>query len=138
MKLLAPTNCPSCNHILSFSSTGIDLYCPNAANCPAQIILGMSYFSGRGLGNIVGLSEKIIQKLNEEFGIKDIADLYSLDYERIEKLEGLGEKSANNIKKSVQESKEKLVDYKLLAGFGIDGVGPEVAKLILKRGYTIS
>ncbi len=127
--MIIPTNCPSCNSKLIESSTGIDLICTNSMNCPAQIIGRLSYYCGRNIGNITGVSEKQITKFNELYNTKDICDLYNLDYSSISGLEGFGAKSAMNIENSINKSKS-IPDYKFLAGLGLEGIGPEVAKLI--------
>jgi DNA ligase (NAD+) len=131
-KLTPPTLCPSCESKLDFTSTGIDLICRNTTNCKTQIVKRMAYFCQRNLGNITGLSEKQIEKFVTEFGISDVADLYDLPWNKIEVLEGFGEKSVQNLKDSIEKSKN-IVDYKFLAGLGIDGIGVEVAKLVVGR-----
>ncbi len=124
-----PTYCPECNTELKLTATGIDLFCPNTVYCPAQVIGRMTYYCQRNLANITGLSDKTILKLNKEFGVNDIADLYDLPYHQIAKLEGFGQKSSDNLQESIEKSR-KIKDYKFLAGLGIDGIGPEIAKLI--------
>jgi DNA ligase (NAD+) len=129
MNFAIPTICPECNTELKLTTTGIDLFCPNSDHCPAQVIGRMAYYCQRNLANIAGMSDKTIMRLNKEFEISDIADLYDLPYEKIASLEGFGQKSADNLRESVQKSRE-IKDYKFLAGLGIDGIGPEIAKLI--------
>jgi len=128
-KFIFPEVCPSCSVKLSRTSTEVDLICLNYNNCPAQISGRLSYFTQRNLGDIVGLSEKIIERLIKEFGVSDVFDLFNLPFDKIENLEGFGEKSVQNLQKSVERARN-IKDYKFLAGLGIDGVGPEVAKLI--------
>lgn len=129
MKILAPTNCPSCDFQLTLSSTGVDLVCPDSSHCPAQVIGRLSYFCQRGLGNITGLSEKQIQKFYEIYGVSDVADLFDLPWERIAELEGFGEKSVTNLQESIERSRN-ISDYKFLAGLGIEGIGIEVSRLV--------
>jgi DNA ligase (NAD+) len=129
MNFAIPTACPECNTELKLTSTGIDLFCPNSDHCPAQVIGRMSYYCQRNLANIAGMSDKTILRLNKEFDITDVADLYDLPYEQIATLEGFGQKSADKLRESVQKSRE-IKDYKFLAGLGIDGIGPEIAKLV--------
>jgi DNA ligase (NAD+) len=129
MNFVIPTTCPECNTELKLTSTGIDLFCPNSDHCPAQVIGRMSYYCQRNLANIAGMSDKTILRLNKEFDITDVADLYDLPYEQIATLEGFGQKSADKLRESVQKSRE-IKDFKFLAGLGIDGIGPEIAKLI--------
>jgi DNA ligase (NAD+) len=128
-KCVIPTVCPSCNSNLVSSKTQIDLFCPNKQNCPEQLKLGLSYFAKRSIANIDGLSEKTINKLTNLYGSLNIGDLYSLDYSRLCDLEGFGDKSIDNLKSSIDKSRQ-IEDYKFLAGIGIDGIGLESAKLI--------
>ncbi len=124
-----PTVCPQCGSSLYLSSTGIDLICQNATSCPAQVLGRLSYFCGRNLGNIAGLSEKTLAKFVEKYGVVDICDLYSLPFDKIAKEDGFGSKSAQKLQDSIAKSQE-IVAHKFLAGLGIDGIGSEVAKLI--------
>ena len=75
------------------------------------------------------MSDKTLDKFILEFKIGDVADLYDLPWDKIRELEGFGTKSVDNLQESVSKAKA-LMDYKFLAGLGIDGVGPEVSKLI--------
>jgi DNA ligase (NAD+) len=127
--MIFPTHCPDCNTELTMSKTGIDLICPNAQGCHAQIVGRLSYFCQRNLGNIAGMSDKTLEKFITEFNVLDIADLYNLPWDKIQELEGFGIKSVENMKASIEKSRQ-IADYKFLAGLGIEGVGPEVAKLI--------
>lgn len=129
-----PKRCPSCTHELILSDTEVDLICRNIDTCPDQIINRLSYYTARNNANIIGLSDKIILRFIKEFGVHDIADLYDLPWDKIQTMEGFGEKSVNNLKQSVENSKQ-LPDYKFLAGLGIDGIGQEVAKLICEKIY---
>jgi DNA ligase (NAD+) len=131
-KISPPTHCPSCNAELGLTDTGIDLICTNSLNCKTQIVKRMAYFCQRNLGNITGLSEKQIEKFVDEFGIHDIADLYDLPWDKIKEMEGFGEKSVQNLKDSIDKSRQ-IADFKFLAGLGIDGIGPEVAKLVCEK-----
>jgi DNA ligase (NAD+) len=124
-----PMHCPSCNTELTTSSTGVDLVCTNL-HCPAQIIGRLTYYTQRSVANIAGLSEKNIQKFVELFEITDIAELYDLPYDKIFELDGYGQKSVEKLKKSLEASKH-MNAYRFLAGLGIDGVGPEVAQLLI-------
>lgn len=131
-KFSPPDKCPSCGHKLTLSETSVDLVCKNRLDCPAQIIGRLSYFTSRKIACITGLSDKILEKFSKNYLVKDIPDLYNLPFLEIQKLEGFGEKSVANIQKSVQKAR-KLTDTKFLAGLSIEGIGVEVAKLILEN-----
>lgn len=124
-----PMNCPECGSALHLSSTKTDLVCRNTRYCKAQILGRLSYFCGRNLANITGLSEKTLAKFVEKYEAIDVCDLYNLPFDKISEEEGFGSKSANKLQIAIQKSQEIAIN-KFLAGLGIDGVGPEVAKLI--------
>jgi DNA ligase (NAD+) len=132
-----PNNCPSCDTKLEISSTGVDLFCPNIDTCKSQIIGRLSYYTQRANANVTGLSEKNIQNFVENYGVLEFVDLYELPFDKIVNQDRYGEKSVENLKKSLEKSK-KIDDYRLLSGFCIEGVGPEISKLILKQMYTKS
>lgn len=75
------------------------------------------------------MSDKTLERFITEFGVRDIADLYDLPWGEIQKMDGFGLKSVQKLKESVEKS-SVINDYKFLAGLGIEGIGPEVAKLI--------
>ena len=133
-KLAAPASCPSCGESLSLSETEVDLLCLNTEKCPEQVKSRLSYFASRKMANIAGLSEKIIEKFIREFGVHDIYDLYRLDWDKVAQLEGFGEKSARKLQAAVEKSRS-ITDVRFLASLGIEGVGEEVAKLILEHLY---
>lgn len=129
IKFEAPTHCPACNTPVILSPTNVDLMCPNTTTCSPQIVKRLSYFTQRSIGNITGLSDKQLEKFVIEYGISDIGDLYDLPWDKIRELEGFGDKSVDKLQQSIEKSKH-IQDFKFLAGLGIDGIGPEVAKLI--------
>lgn len=131
LHFVAPEVCPSCETALELTETKVDLVCPNVEHCRAQVLQRLSYFTSRNLGNIPGLSDKILEKFIEKFDISDIPDLYDLPMSKIQEMEGFGQKSVENIQKSVENSRN-IKAYKFLAGLGVDGIGPEVAKLIVE------
>jgi DNA ligase (NAD+) len=55
-----------------------------------------------------------------------------LPFDKIQELEGFGQKSVENLSQSIENSRT-IQDFKFLAGLGIDGVGVEVAKLICQK-----
>jgi DNA ligase (NAD+) len=131
-KVLPPKTCPSCKTTLEITSTGVDLSCPNSESCPAQVEGRLVYYCQRNMANIPGLSEKIVAKFIDLYNVHDVYDLYRLPWAEIKTVEGFGEKSVENLSKSVENSKT-IQDYKFLAALGIDGIGPEVAKLICEK-----
>ena len=84
--------------------------------------------------NIDGFGKKIVQNFWEIGLIKLPHDIFSLDFERISKLDGWGSLSVNNLKKSIQKAKKISLD-KFIFSLGIrhiEGVGPIVANEIVE------
>ena len=82
--------------------------------------------------NIDGLGAKIIEQLLEEKLIRNISDLYTLNYEKLIKLERMGEKSILNLLKGIENSKNQLWKKKLY-GLGINHIGQVTAKNICNK-----
>ena len=74
-------------------------YCTNAA-CPAQLQEHPYHFVSRGAMDIDGLGAKLVDRFVDLGWINDVADIYHLDWEAVSELEGLGEKSAANLRAS--------------------------------------
>jgi DNA ligase (NAD+) len=79
--------------------------------------------------NIEGCGPSVINQLIDSELVRDAADLYSLTKEDLLKLERMGEKSADNLLKAIEASKENELD-KLLFGLGIRHVGAKVARIL--------
>ena len=128
------THCPVCNTPLI--RQGADYFCMNTASCEPQIKAQIEHFVSRKAMNIDGLGPEIINLLFQNGLIHNIADLYDLKTEDLKDLEGLGEKSAQNIIESIQNSKNQPFE-KVLFALGIRHVGEIAAKLIAKHFKSI-
>ena len=128
--------CPECGTTLIRKDGEAAHYCPNEAGCPPQIKGKMEHFISRKAMNIDGLGAETIDLLYNEGLIKNIADLYDLKKERISQLERLGDKSADRILKSLEESKQVPFE-KVLFALGIRFVGETVAKILANRLISI-
>jgi DNA ligase (NAD+) len=82
--------------------------------------------------DIVGLGEKLADRFVDLGWIHDFGDIYALDWEQVAELEGLGEKSAENLKASVEASKGRSLG-RLLAGLGIPHIGERNANQLAKQ-----
>ncbi len=122
-KFKVPKECPVCGSFIT--RDGVYYRCGNK-NCPALKRESIYHLVSRGAFNIVGLGPKILDKLYEEGLIRDPADIFSLQQEDLSPLEGLGEKSAENIIKSIKSSKEISLE-KFIYSLGILHVGEETA-----------
>ncbi|MCP4139500.1 MAG: NAD-dependent DNA ligase LigA [Chloroflexi bacterium] len=120
-----PKKCPACEQPVEHIEGEVAWYCVNAA-CPAQLIRNIQHFVSRGAMDIVGLGIKIVEQLVEENLLGDVADLYTLEREKLLELEGFKEKKADNLLNAIAVSKIQTL-ARLLTGLGIRGVGESVA-----------
>ncbi len=130
-----PPNCPECNSKLVQESHEAITKCINS-ECSAKIKGLILHWVSKGAMNIEGLGEKIINQLVNRGYIKSIADLYKLEINSLVCLERLGEKSANNLLKEINESKNKIWN-KQLYGLGIPHIGEANAKSLSKNFHSI-
>ncbi len=121
------THCPECGTELVRPEGEAAHYCPNSATCPPQVKGRIEHFISRKAMNIDGLGAETIDLLYNVNLIKDISDLYSLHPMQLTPLERLGDKSARNIIRSIEESKN-VPFPRVLFALGIRYVGETVAK----------
>ena len=131
-----PTECPECGAKLVRVEGEAAWRCPNEAGCPPQIKGKMEHFVSRKAMNIDGLGSETIDLLYKQGLLHDIADIYALTQDDIASQERLGEKSAQNILKGIEESKTTPW-ARVLFALGIRMVGETTAKKIVKRFPTI-
>jgi DNA ligase (NAD+) len=129
-------NCPECGTPLIRKEGEAAHYCPNEDGCPPQIKGKMEHFISRKAMNIDGLGQETIDLLYNEGLARNIADLYELKKEQISRLERLGDKSADRILKSLEDSKTVPFERVLFA-LGIRYVGETVAKILATRMVSI-
>lgn len=130
--LIIPNKCPICGEDAKIveNSDVKYLYCTNEF-CVAKLIKRLSLFVSRNAMNIDGISDSILSKLIDEGLIKGYADLFRLNKhkDKIMKFDGFGEKSYNNMIKSIERARNvKLANF--IYSLGIPDVGLSRAKLI--------
>ncbi len=123
-----PVCCPSCKATLVRQQDEVALRCVNNS-CPAQLFASLSHFVSRAAMNMENLGPALISKLIEAGHIKNIADLFVLKHEQIAALEGLGDKSAQNIVSAIETAKSNSLD-RLIHGMGIRMVGAQTARIL--------
>jgi DNA ligase (NAD+) len=126
-----PDQCPVCGTPVQREPGVAKRYCTNAA-CPAQLKERMHHFVGRPAMDIDGLGEKLADRFVDLGWVHDASDIYHLDWELVASLEGFGEKSAENLKASIESSKAQPL-WRLLNGLGIRHVGERTAALVAAR-----
>ena len=125
------THCPECGSKLIRYEGEAAHYCPNETSCPPQIKSKIEHFISRKAMNIDGLGPETVDMFYRLGLIKNTADLYQLTADDIKNLDRMGEKSAENIIKGIEASKEVSFERVLFA-LGIRFVGETVAKKIAK------
>jgi len=131
-----PTVCPECGTELVRVEGEAAWRCPNEVSCPPQLKGKLEHFVSRKAMNIEGLGSETIALLYDKGLLHSIADIYSLRQEDLAAQERLGEKSAQNILASVEQSKQ-VPWARVLFALGIRMVGETTAKKIAKRFKSI-
>ena len=131
-----PTQCPVCNSPVIRIDGEASHRCTGELYCPAQWVKGLIYFASRDAMDINGLGEKIVEILVNEKLITNPGDIYRLKKEAIEKLEGFGVKSADNLVEAINKSKQRGLGP-LLFAFGLPLVGHKSAKVLARYFRTM-
>ena len=121
--------CPECGSELVRYEGEAKHYCPNQSGCRPQILGRIIHFIRRKAMNIESLGEETIELLFENNLINDIADIYTLKAPQLAALPRLGEKSAENIMQSIENSKQ-VPFHRVLFALGIRFVGETTAKYL--------
>lgn len=129
-------NCPECDTVLVRKDGEAQHYCPNDISCPPQLKGKIEHFIARKALNVDGLGAETVDQLYRAGLISNSADLYTLMFEEVVRLERMADKSVNNMLKGLEESK-KVPFEKVLFGLGIRFVGETVAKKLAKAFKNI-
>lgn len=130
-----PKFCPSCNSPVYREEGEAAIRCDNP-DCPAQLLRVLIHFCSRDAMNIDGLGDAVLETLLNQGLIGKITDIYRIDYDKIAQLEGMGKKSADNMRNAVEKSKENDLS-KLLFAFGIRHIGQKASKLLSDHFLTL-
>ncbi|MGI8584004.1 MAG: NAD-dependent DNA ligase LigA [Chitinophagaceae bacterium] len=129
-KIVFPTSCPVCNDELVKPEGEAVLRCVNI-NCKAQVVERIIHFVSKDAMDIRSFGAANIIKFFELGLLKNIPEIYTLDYEKISELEGFGQKSIDNLKTAIENSKQQSLN-RLIYGLGIRYVGETTAKTLAK------
>lgn len=130
-----PSKCPSCGADVFREEGEAAIRCDNP-DCPAQLLRVLIHFCSRDAMNIEGLGDAVLETFLNRGIIEKISDIYYMDYDRISSLDGMGKKSADNIKKAVDNSKHNDLSN-LIYAFGIRHIGQKASKLLAKKFSTL-
>jgi DNA ligase (NAD+) len=127
-KFHMPERCPVCGGHVVRAEGEADHRCVNA-NCPAKLRESIRHFASRGVMNIEGMGDALVNQLVEAGMVKNVADIYKLTEEKLLTLERMGKKSAQNILDEIENSK-KLPLERVIYGLGIRFVGERTAQFL--------
>jgi DNA ligase (NAD+) len=129
-------NCPECGSTLIRNEGEANHYCPNFYGCPPQIIGRIQHYISRKAMDIEGLGGETVALLYTNGLVHNYADLYTLTVDQILPLERMAQKSAENLVKGVENSKN-IPFERVLYALGIRYVGETVAKKLAKHYKNI-
>lgn len=126
-----PEFCPVCHSRINKIEEEVAYKCINVA-CPAQIKERLKHFVSRDGFDIEGIGDKLSKQLVEQGLVKSYADLFILTKEDLLGLERMGEKSASNLIKAIEDSKN--IDLKkFIYALGINYTGEAAARLLAEN-----
>jgi len=126
-----PERCPVCGGHVVRAEGEADHRCVNQ-KCPAKLRETILHFASRGVMNIDGMGDALVAQLTDKGMVKDVADIYKLTKGKLLSLERMGDKSAENVLKEIENSK-KLALERVIYGLGIRFVGERTAQFLAEH-----
>jgi DNA ligase (NAD+) len=130
-KFKFPVKCPECGNAVVREEGEADWRCVNT-DCPAKLRESLLHFASRGVMNIEGLGDAVVQQLLDRGLVRSVADLYSLTEEQLVGLERFAEKSARTLLAEIEGSKRAGL-ARVVMGLGIRFVGERTAELLAEE-----
>jgi len=130
-----PGECPVCGAEVVMSEDKKQARCPNV-NCPAQLQGRITHFASRAALDIEGLGDKRAQQLIDAGLVERLSDLYALSKDDLLALDRYAEKSAQNLLREIEQSKEQTL-ARFLYGLGVPLVGEHVTRVLARRYRTL-
>ncbi len=127
-----PTHCPVCDSTVVQAEGEAVIRCSGGLFCAAQRKQAIEHFASRKAMNIEGLGEKLVDQLVAGNYVENVADIYTLSATQWANLDRMGNKSANNLLKSLEKSKSTTLSHFLYA-LGIREVGESTAHLLAQQ-----
>jgi DNA ligase (NAD+) len=123
-----PTQCPICQGDIVRAEGEAASRCINS-NCPARLKETVLHFAARGVMDIDGMGDVLVEQLVDRGLVKSIDQIYDLTLEQFLQLDRMGEKSAQKILANIQRSRSKPL-ARVLNGLGIPFVGERTAQIL--------
>jgi len=131
-----PETCPVCGSAAIRQEGEADLRCTGGLYCSAQRKEAIKHFVSRRAMDVEGLGEKLVEQLIDQGLIETVADLYSLTAEQLAGMDRMGDKSANNLIKALEQSKATTLG-RFLYALGIKGIGEATAQTLASHFMTL-
>jgi DNA ligase (NAD+) len=126
-----PERCPVCGGHVVRTEGEADHRCINA-NCPAKLRETILHFASRGVMNIEGMGDALVNQLTDRKLVKNVADIFKLTKDDLLSLERMGDKSAQNVLNEIEASK-KLPLERVIYGLGMRFVGERTAQFLAEH-----
>ena len=126
-----PVTCPVCGAAV-YREEGEAAYRCTGVECDAQLARNIIHFASRDAMDIEGMGPAIVEKLLDNNIISSISDIYDIKPEDILTLDKMGDKSANNLVKAINKSKNNDLS-KLIFALGIRHVGARNAQILAQH-----
>ncbi len=130
--VVLPATCPVCGSAVIQTDGEAVARCSGGLFCIAQLKEAIKHFSSRRAMDIDGLGSKLVEQLLDQHVIRHVDDLYRLDKEQIAGLERMGEKSAENLLRAIETSKQTTLEHFVYA-LGIRDVGEATAVSLVRH-----
>ncbi|HOB55319.1 MAG TPA: NAD-dependent DNA ligase LigA [Defluviitoga tunisiensis] len=136
-EIVPPEKCPVCGgKVGKIKSDEVAIRCLNPS-CPEKLVRVLENFVSRDAMNIQGLGKKLLKRMVDAGLLKDIADIYYLDENKIRSLgKGIGDKTIKNVLTQIEHSKNREL-YRLINALGIPNVGTKTSKDLAKHFKTL-
>ncbi len=125
-----PSACPVCSSAVD--AEGANHYCSGGVSCPAQLKRGLEHFVSRGALEIDGIGKKKIDAMVDLGIVTRFSDIFRLEKESLEKMEGFAEKSAEALLSAIEAAKEVPLDRFIFA-LGIRNIGERAARILAEN-----
>lgn len=136
LRYVFPENCPVCRTPVVRDAGETAVRCPNGS-CPVQVRRRIEHFASKACVDISGLGPATIEALVAQGPVKSVADLYRLKREDLQKVNGVGAKTADKLLAEIEHSRQAEL-WRWINGLGIPHVGTITAKALAARFASLS
>jgi DNA ligase (NAD+) len=130
-----PAQCPVCGGMVVREAGESASRCINA-NCPARLKESLLHFASRGVMNIDGMGDALVDQLVDRGIVHNIADLYDLKIEDLMSLERMGARSAGNVIRNIDRSRANPLP-RVITSLGIRFVGERTAVVLAEAFHSM-